>query len=67
MNVRELLTAHRISTAKARGAETIKARETEFELIGVIARKLRSIRKKSDLDDATKAVEGDHTGGSKSP
>ncbi|MEE4201862.1 hypothetical protein [Erythrobacter sp.] len=45
MKIKELLRAHRLSSARAHEADTVKARETEFDMITVIAKKLRALRK----------------------
>jgi hypothetical protein len=54
MTIKELLRAHRLASVSARKANTVKARETEFDLITVIARKLRQLRKQGPARD------GDH-------
>lgn len=54
MTIKELLRAHRLASARARRAETPKARETEFDLISVIAKKVRRLRKEGT------AREGEH-------
>lgn len=55
MTIKELLRAHKLATVSARKADTVKARETEFDLITVIARKLRQLRKQGPAQD------GEHT------
>ena len=65
MTIKELLRAHRLSSVRARKADTPKARETEFDLISAIARKLRRIRKRGEPSDAEKPVLKGETQGSK--
>lgn len=60
MKIKELLRAHELASVKAHNADTVKRRETEFDLISVIAKKLRSLRKSaepsSDPDQASDAA-----------
>lgn len=51
MKVKELLRAHTLSSERAQEADTVKARETEFDLISVIAKKLRALRKRGETPD----------------
>jgi hypothetical protein len=48
MTIKELLRAHRLASDSARTAKTVKARETDFDLITVIARQLRRLRKNGE-------------------
>lgn len=45
MTIKELLRAHTLVSTSASKAKTVAARETEFDLITVIARKIRQLRK----------------------
>ena len=65
MTIKELLRAHRLSSVRARKADTSKARETEFDLISAIAKKLRRIRKRGEPSDAGKPGVKGETQGSK--
>ena len=45
MTIKELLRAHTLASGRARKADSLEKRETEFDLITVIAKKLRKARK----------------------
>lgn len=64
MKIKELLRAHSLSSERAQEADTVKARETEFDLISVIARKLRRLRKQGETPDAGNPVAKGETTGS---
>lgn len=57
MTIKELLRASTLASDSARTAKTVKARETDFDLISVIARRLRRLRKQGETRGA------DNTGG----
>lgn len=48
MKIKELLRASEISSDRAQNADTVAKRETEFDLISAIARKLRTLRKRKE-------------------
>ena len=62
MTIKELLRAHRLASVDARNADTVKERETEFDLISAIAKKVRKLRKQRDPADALQPVVKDDTG-----
>lgn len=62
MTIKELLRAHRLASVDVRNADTVKERETEFDLISAIAKKVRKLRKQRDPADAAQPVVKDDTG-----
>ncbi len=64
MTIKELLRASELSSDRAQNADTVAKRESEFDLISAIARKLRRLRKRKEAKKTADARNDAATSGS---